>query len=122
MGIGFIGADDLWDSSKLECQMEELARHPGADVCYTGRRLLIQNGETARFGEVVSVPPASQIRESLFRHTIFLPSSVLIRKSTLMAVGGFDTRCGYVEDWDLWLRLLHWGGNVVYFQEQRVRY
>ena len=120
--IGFIDADDLWDSSKLECQMEELARHPGADVCYTGRRLLIQNRETTQFGEVVKVPPANQIRESLFRQTSFLPSSVLIRKSALMAVGGFDTRCAYVEDWDLWLRLLHWGAKFVDCQEPLVHY
>ena len=120
--IGFIDADDLWDSSKLERQMEELARHPGADVCYTGRRLLIQNRETTQFGEVVKVPPANQIRESLFRQTSFLPSSVLIRKSALMAVGGFDTRCAYVEDWDLWLRLLHWGAKFVDCQEPLVHY
>jgi glycosyltransferase involved in cell wall biosynthesis len=120
--VGFIDADDLWDSSKLERQMEELARHPGADVCYTGRRLLIQNEETTQLGEVVRVPPATQIRQSLFRQTSFLPSSVLIRRSTLMAVGGFDIRCAYVEDWDLWLRLLHWGAKFVDCQEPLVHY
>jgi glycosyltransferase involved in cell wall biosynthesis len=120
--IGFIDADDLWESSKLERQMEELSRHPGADVCYTGRRLLIQNEETAQLGEVVRVPPAAQIRESLFRQTSFLPSSVLIRRSTVMAVGWFDTQCTYVEDWDLWLRLLHWGAKFVDCQEPLVHY
>ncbi|MEI9978128.1 MAG: glycosyltransferase family A protein [Edaphobacter sp.] len=120
--IAFIDADDLWESSKLERQMEELMRYPGADLCYTGRRLLIQNEESVRLGQVVKVPPASRIRESLFQGTTFLPSSVVIRRSTLMAVGGFDTKCIYVEDWDLWLRLLHWGAKFVDCQEPLVQY
>ena len=39
-----------------------------------------------------------------------------------MAVGGFDIRCAYVEDWDLWLRLLHWGAKFVDCQEPLVHY
>jgi hypothetical protein len=38
-----------------------------------------------------------------------MPGSVLIRRSLFLASGGFDPSLKLVEDWDLWLRLLHKG-------------
>ena len=120
--IAFVDADDIWESNKLERQMEELARHPEADICYTGRILLLQEGPTARLGQVVRVPPAEKIRESLFRNTTFLPSSVIIRRSAFLAVGGFDTHFEVLQDWDLWLRLLDAGTKFAACPEPLVRY
>lgn len=120
--IAFVDADDIWERNKLERQMEELVRHPEADLCYTGRILLLQNGRTARLGRVVPVPPAEKIRESLFRNTTFLPSSVLIRRSAFLAVGGFDTHFEVLQDWDLWLRLLHAGTKFAACREPLVQY
>ena len=108
--IAFNDADDLWEPNKLERQMEELARHPEADLCYTGRVLLMQRGDTATLGRVLDVPPAKDIRRSLFENVTFLPSSVLIRRSTFLAENGFNPRMRYGnEDYDLWLRLFHSG-------------
>jgi glycosyltransferase involved in cell wall biosynthesis len=107
--VAFLDADDLWQSNKLERQMEELSRHPEADLCYTGRVLLLQELETTRLGKVVPVPPADEIRQALYRNTTFLPSSVMVRRSAFLAIGGHDTKFKSVEDWDTWLRLLHAG-------------
>jgi glycosyltransferase involved in cell wall biosynthesis len=108
--IAFLDADDLWAPNKLAMQFDELARHPEADICYTGRVLLLQRGDTATLGGVISVPPAAEIRRALFVDATFLPSSVVIRRSTILGVNGFDPRIQYGnEDYDLWLRLLHAG-------------
>ena len=107
--IAFIDADDLWEPNKLERQMEELERNPAADVCYTARVEFTQNGYKQKRGRVTPVPAPDGIRRSLFINTTFMPSSVVIRRSTFLAAGGFDTRYRIVEDWDLWLRLLHRG-------------
>jgi glycosyltransferase involved in cell wall biosynthesis len=120
--IAFLDADDLWLSNKLERQMEELSRHPEADLCYTGRVLLLQEGKTARLGQVVQVPPAEEIRKSLYRNTTFLASSVIIRRSTFLAIGGHDTNLKFVEDWDTWLRLLHAGTKFAACPEPLVKY
>ena len=40
--IALIDSDDLWEENKLERQMQELTRHPEADLCYTGRILLME--------------------------------------------------------------------------------
>jgi glycosyltransferase involved in cell wall biosynthesis len=120
--VAFLDADDLWLSNKLERQMEELSRHPEADLCYTGRVLLLQEGETTRLGQVVQVPPAEEIRKSLYRNTTFLASSVMIRRSTFLAIGGHDTNFKFVEDWDTWLRLLHAGTKFAACPEPLVQY
>jgi len=51
--IAFLDADDLWLPHKIERQLAELARNPHADLCYTGRTWLVQQGSTATF----SAPP-----------------------------------------------------------------
>jgi len=105
--IAFIDQDDLWKSNKIARQMEELQRTPHADICYTARQeFRIENG-VKHMGYIVPVPPPERIREALFRNTTFMPSSVVIRRSTFLESGGFDPHFNNVEDWDLWLRLHH---------------
>lgn len=120
--VAFVDADDIWEPNKLERQMAELREHPEADICYTGRVLRLQEGEKSRLGPTVQVPPASNIREALFKGTTFLPSSVVIRRSVFLAVGGYDTSFKYVEDWDLWMRLLHSGVKFASCPEPLVQY
>lgn len=120
--IAFVDADDLWEPNKLERQMEELARHPEAEVCYTGRVEMLHYDERPRLGKVITVPGPEDLRKSLFHNTTFLPSSVVIRKSTFQAIGGFDPHFRLVQDWDLWLRLLHAGTKFAACPEPLVRY
>ena len=107
--IALIDADDVWNDNKIERQMQELARHPEAGVCYSGRTLLYREGNTFRLGQETPAPPAENIREELFRHVSFLPSSVIIRRSVYESVGGFDPKQKNSEDYEMWLRLLHAG-------------
>jgi glycosyltransferase involved in cell wall biosynthesis len=121
--IAFIDHDDLWVPNKLERQMEELARHPEADLCYTGHALLMQKGDTATLGRVTYAPPARDIRKSLYENWTFLPSSILIRRSTLLMVNGFNTKiCNGNEDYELWLRLLHAGAKFAACREPLLQY
>jgi glycosyltransferase involved in cell wall biosynthesis len=121
--IAFIDHDDLWEPNKLERQMEELARHPDADLCYTAYMFLMQKGDTATIGRVCEVPPAKDIRKALFSGVTFLPSSVLIRRSMLLAVNGFDPKiCHGSEDYDMWLRLLHAGAKFAACREPLFQY
>jgi glycosyltransferase involved in cell wall biosynthesis len=121
--IALIDHDDIWEPNKLEEQMEEIARYPEADLCYTGLVLLIQKGDSATLGPVWGVPPAKDIRKALFSGVTFLPSSVLIRRSTLLSVNGFDPKiCNGNEDYDMWLRLLHAGAKFAACRKPLVQY
>lgn len=116
--IAFIDADDLWTPDKLQRQTEVLAAHPEADVCYTDHIKFRQECEEDPMEMPVDGPglkyyPAAQVRRGLLESVTFLPSSVLIRRSTFLRFGGFGTTFRIVEDWDLWLRLLHAGVQFV---------
>ena len=105
--IAFVDSDDLWEPNKLARQMEELARNPAASLCYTARVEFTEQNGSVRLGTFLPVPPPERIRRALYRNTTFMPSSVVLRRSVFLDAGGFDTRFKIVEDWDLWLRLLH---------------
>ena len=120
--IAFVDADDLWADNKLERQMHELSRHPEADLCYTGRVLLAGNPDSVELCDIIKVPPAATIAHELLDVNQFPPSCVVIRRSTFLAVGGHDTGFPYVEDWDLWLRLLKAGVKFVDCPEPLLQY
>ena len=109
--IALMDSDDLWVPHKLERQMLELAANPQADVCYSARVRVTQADPSAPLAylAVVPAPEAGNVRRALHRNTSFLPSSVLIRRSTYLAHGGFDPHFIQVQDWEFWLRLLHGG-------------
>jgi glycosyltransferase involved in cell wall biosynthesis len=120
--IAFIDADDLWADNKLERQMQELSRHPEADLCYTGRIVLVQSPVSTILGDIIKVPPGATIAHEMLQTNKFPPSCVVIRRSTFLAVGGHDTSFHYVEDWDLWLRLLKAGVKFVDCPEPLLQY
>jgi glycosyltransferase involved in cell wall biosynthesis len=115
--LAFLDHDDLWEPNKLERQIDELSRHPDADLCYTARVTFIQEGDNFVRDKIFPVPPAQDIKRALYVNTTFMPGSVLIRRSTFLASGGFDPKLKLVEDWDLWLRLLHGGTRFAACQE-----
>jgi len=120
--IAFIDADDLWNKYKLEKQMRALEANPAASLCYTARVHFEQHGEELRPVLHMPVPPPEGIRNALYRNTTFLPSSVVIRRTTFLESGGFDPQYSIVEDWDLWLRLLHSGITFAAVQEELMLY
>lgn len=120
--IAFVDADDLWEKDKLEKQMLALEAKPEASLCYTARQCFEQHGEELRKTILIPVPRAEGVRKALYRNTTFLPSSVVVRRSTFLSSGGFDTRYTIVEDWDLWLRLLHSGISFAACQEPLLLY
>lgn len=106
--IHFLDHDDVWEPDHLAQQAEAIRKNPAADVCYTGRCHLLEDladGTFRRTGPL-PVPGPDRLADVLVDRCPFPPSAVALRRSTFLAVGGFDGRHNSVEDWDLWLRLL----------------
>lgn len=107
-----LSGDDLFAPDRLERQAPFLAAQP-ADVAavYSDARICDAGGATLhesyldRFlgpGE----PPQGSIFAAL-QQGCFLPApAVLVRRSAIEAVGGYDESLAF-EDWDMWLRLAH---------------
>ena len=102
--IAFLDHDDYWQPEKLSLQLEA-ARRTGFDVVYTNAKNF---GDVDRVAELRSNPddmPEGDLFQQLLLDNFIVVSSVMIRRSTLLAIGGFDATLGVVEDWDLWLKL-----------------
>lgn len=104
--IAFLDDDDRWLPEKLEQQilLFEGASAPGfvfSDVCLFS-------------DDVISAPvlapwqkKSGDIFDALLSDCYIYPSTVVVRRHLLQAVGGFDETFAIVEDYDLWLRLAH---------------
>jgi teichuronic acid biosynthesis glycosyltransferase TuaG len=120
--IALIDSDDLWTPHHLEHAIAR-ARETGAELVHTG--VILFDSDTGKDLEL-RIPTADAIAAlplSLFRGDYPIqPSSALIRRDTLNKVGGFDPKCRYVEDRELWLRLARTGIRISYVDALTCRY
>jgi glycosyltransferase involved in cell wall biosynthesis len=101
--IALLDADDAWHPRKLELQMRSLAEHP--EIGMLGADLFTDSRDC--WPVIPDSPPSDLVPltlDDLVLRTHFAPSSVVIRKSCLEAVGLFDAGLRCVEDRELWIR------------------
>ena len=101
--IARLDADDVALPERLERQRAFLDAHAEVGLLGTGAREVDEAGRTAR--EVR--PPADDraIRRALIRRNPFVHSSVMMRRSVLERVGGYDEALPVAQDYDLWMRM-----------------
>ena len=103
--IAFLDADDSWLPGKLSAQIRALRESPDAGLVYCDTlRVRPDGGGIDRWS--THFPPVSghalvpQIRRNRIQ-----TSTVMIRRSVLGRVGGFDPALAAWEDIDLWVRI-----------------
>lgn len=102
--LSFIDADDRWHPDKLRAQLAALTADPDVGWVYSWTLL------TDDDGQAIARPVASPFSGWIYGPLLVTDfvssgSNVLVRRSALAVVGGFDPACVPSEDWDLWLRL-----------------
>jgi len=101
--IAFLDSDDEWTPRKIERQLQALAHEPDYDFCHTDE-IWIRNGR-----RVNPMKKHAKYGGNIFERCLPLcaisPSSVLVRRSLLDSVGGFDEAFPVCEDYELWLRI-----------------
>ncbi|MFT3782553.1 MAG: glycosyltransferase [Nibricoccus sp.] len=120
--IALLDADDIWTPPHLE-QAIARARETGADLVHTG--VMMFDSDSGRDEEMrVPTPEAmAMFPESLFvGKYIIQPSSVLMKREFCQRVGGFDPACRFVEDRELWLRLVRAGAKIAFDSSVTCRY
>lgn len=102
--VAFLDSDDLWDPDKIERQMELFRRHPETGMVGGGCRYIGPGGQ--RLSGEENGPPVVGLAE--LQISTALPgsaSNVLVRRSVLEDVGGFDPTLFRAEDRELWIRI-----------------
>jgi glycosyltransferase involved in cell wall biosynthesis len=108
--VAFLDADDLWEPSKLEGQLDFFAKHPECGLVFT--RFLGIDGE----GNVVSPNPTPDLSgfdnpgdfvAPLARNNMICNSSAMISRAACEVMGKIDEslRLRGTEDFDCWLKI-----------------
>jgi glycosyltransferase involved in cell wall biosynthesis len=101
--IALLDADDVWHPCKLEVQMNYLREHPQVGLLAT--EMFTDQRQNWPAIDASAVVPVAFALDDVVGRGHFSPSSAVIRKSCLEAVGLFDPALRAVEDRDMWIRL-----------------
>jgi glycosyltransferase involved in cell wall biosynthesis len=97
--IGWLNADDNYQSGAVSVAVEYLVRHPDADLVHSD--LLVIDEHSQPLG--ISKSRSFELIAHLFENHIKQPT-VFMRRSVVEALGGVDKNLHYVMDRELWLR------------------
>jgi glycosyltransferase involved in cell wall biosynthesis len=101
--LAFLDSDDYWYPRKLGAQAAFFDAHPRARICQT-QEVWIRNGRRVNPGRRHQKPAGDIFIPSLSL-CLVSPSAVMLKKSLLDEMGGFDEALPACEDYDLWLRV-----------------
>jgi GT2 family glycosyltransferase len=123
--VAFLDSDDLWMPEYLAKVDAALADRPDAGFAYVDAWRLDVDGRFFRASAMERQnPPEEPPRDPmeflrlLIERGNFVFVSTTVRKRALEQVGGFDTSLWWVEDFDLWTRILLAGYGAVRTGEQ----
>ena len=102
--IAFLDADDLWEPTKLEKQVQYLEDNPALGLVHTWVVLASEQGKAT---DKVCISNAEgdvwkQIAEQCL---LTCGSTPMIRSCCFETVGVFDRKLRSGEDWDMWIRI-----------------
>ncbi len=115
--IALLDPDDFWLPSHLERAMSIFVEDANVDVVSGPVRIIHeQSNVTEQYG--ARLLDRAWFPASLASRNFIQPSATVIRRSSLLAAGCFETApdIQHVEDWDLWIKLAS-GGCRFYFRE-----
>ena len=99
--IARMDADDIAFPNRLETQLRFLAGHPQIDVLGTGAEVVTINNHKSN---VHKPEDHNAILNSIEKANPFFHSSVMMRRSFIESLGGYNVNLIRAQDYDLWLR------------------
>ncbi|MYL69824.1 glycosyltransferase [Halobacillus litoralis] len=101
--IAFIDDDDEWVYNKIELQVQEFNKDSRYGLVYTGAKILYDDKGINYISTPQKTGDLSD--DILISNCIGSTSSVMVKKSVLEEVGGFDEELKAQQDYDLWIRV-----------------
>lgn len=121
--VAFLDDDDAWVADKLQKQLG-LIEKEGIDLCYTGRIIsTVKDEKVVSTKHSYSRPGSRDPRQAIMKSNyIGTTSSILVRRSSLLAAGGFDENLPALQDYDFYIRFILNGFRVEGIEEGLVDY
>lgn len=120
--VALVDSDDLWEPDYLAVQVATLESDPTAVLSYTN---MIMFGDAPDAGRECKsfLPAQGEVTiKRLVEQQCNATSNVVARRDALLQAGLFDEALSTGEDFELWLRLVHRGGRLVYHRRPLWRY
>ena len=102
--LAFLDSDDYWRPTKLEKQLVCFEQNRDAAIVHCWVEVIGSNGRRRYHRQVYN---GACFEHLLAGGNAIATSSVVIKKSALQQVGGFDESTIVAEDADLWLRIAY---------------
>ena len=119
--VATLDADDVCEPTRISRQVRFLTEHPGVDV--VGTQLSIIDADGCMIGARAYPTSHETIVVAMPRFNPIAQPSVMFRKSTIVAAGGYHyDRFPAVEDYELWSRLATGGVKFANLPEPLLRY
>lgn len=110
--VAMLDSDDRWHPEYLASQVAVLEADPSVHVVYPDA-LRFGGGPELRYSEQYPVGGEITFGRVLARERQVY-GGVTARTDAIVAAGMYDTGLRMAEDFELWLRILHRGGRIVY--------
>lgn len=123
--VALCDADDAWQHGHLAAQLAALAAEPDAALGFGRARVVGPDDRPTGESWPQPAPGRHQgpaLAASLYERNPIPTSSVVLRRSALDDVGGFEGPVAVAEDWELWLRLARAGHAFVCVPGSSVSY
>lgn len=123
--LAFLDADDLWESTKLEKQIQVIEQEK-CDLVYTTGYVFSEN--TNNVVKKIQITGGAQNSKELIIKQLWGYSfpilSVLVKKEFVVKVGGFseNPKVQNAEDYQLWIKLTDAGLKIYGMQEELFYY
>lgn len=112
----FLDSDDIILPEKLKLQYDFLKNNPEIDLVYSDTICFIDYNFENEIRIKFPKYEGQVIKELLFGNFMHV-NSVMVRKSSVLAVNNFNEKYRELEDWDLWLRMSLNGSKFAYIDK-----
>ena len=104
--IALLDHDDFWEPDHLMQMLKIAQENEQAALVYSGKKWVDMRGQPIPGLSHQSCFPSGWIFNDLVvSNYISSCSTVLVRRSIIQELGGFDETIWIVDDWDMWLRI-----------------
>ena len=101
--ISFLDDDDNWDSKKIELQVKCFKNYD-IGLCYTGKNIFNQKSQKTTYS-FYEPKFKSHAKSIMWDNFIGTTSSIMIKKTVLTNINGFDESLPALQDYDLYIRV-----------------
>ena len=118
--VARMDADDLCGATRLEEQAAYMSANPGVVALGTAWDALDEVGNFVG----VERPPTEprRVRWRLLLGNLFCHGSMMLRRTEVLAAGGYDESLAFAQDYELWLRLVRAGRQMANLPRVLYRY